>query len=410
MRNLRFLSLLALAAVLLPVAAMGAAKSEKVLYSFKPTDITTGADLPSLTVTIDSAGNLYAVAAASGTFSEGNGAILQLTPSASGGWTTKAILTFDETNGERPNPSLIFDSKGNLYGTTQGGGSTGEGVAFELVRSSKGTWSEKILHTFGANGNDGAAPLGGVIFDSAGNLYGTTEGGGSHATGMVYKLSPTTRGNWTETILYNFAAGIDGSAPSASLVFDGAGNLYGTTLFGGQLNSGTVFELSPQVNGTWEESVLYSFEAGSQPESTLVLDSSGNLYGTDPFSNVSNGFVFELSPQSDGSWTEKTLYEFKGGKDGSNVLAGVVFDKAGNLYGATFDGGTHGGLNPFGTIYKLAPIAGGGWKKTALWDFNGPNGAFPGLGTLTIDASGNIFGATEGGGTNGHGAVFEITP
>ncbi len=172
--------------------------------------------------------------------------------------TEKILYSFSGTaDGSGPNAAVIFDASGNLYGTTEEGGSTGSGVVFKLTPNSGGTWSESVLYSF-AGETDGYLPAGSLIFDSAGNLYGTTYGGGSEGGGTVFKLSPTTSGPWTKTILLNFT-GPNGSAPQANLIFDAAGNLYGTTENGGSLEGGTVFQLVPGTGGTWTQNILFNF-------------------------------------------------------------------------------------------------------------------------------------------------------
>jgi uncharacterized repeat protein (TIGR03803 family) len=230
-------------------------------------------------------------------------------------------------DGSLPSGPLIFDSKGDLYGTTYGGGA-GYGIVFEVGPSGSGGWKETILYTF-QGGSDGANPNAGLIFDQAGNLYGTTSAGGANKDGTVFELSPSGSGEWTETVLYSFgASSSDGAFPSSSLIFDGLGNLYGTTQGGGVSSycgsggCGTVFELSPNGSGGWKETVLYSFGAnssdGSQPNSPLTFDRKGNLYGTTPGGGNSCeellfngcGTVFELSPNGSGGWTETVYITF----------------------------------------------------------------------------------------------------
>ena len=405
------IALLALSIVLFLLAVAGAdAQTEKVLYSFKtPTGISSGAHDPSLTVTFDASGNLYAVAQVSGTFAEGPGGIFQLEPKSGGGWTGSPILLFNGgLNGEYPNPSLVADSAGNLYGTTNAGGPYIGGIVFKLSHGSHG-WTEEILHGFGKVEADGVFPQAGVILDSAGKVYGTAEGGGANDGGIVFELTQASGGTWKENILYNFGAtSTDGTGPGSSLMMDTAGNLYGSTIQGGANSGGTVFELSRQTGGTWKETVLYSFTKGSQPRSAVVRDSAGNLYGTTSTGGLGLGSVFELSKQGNGTWTEKDIHQFLGGVDGFNSMSGLTFDAMGNLYGATMSGGTFGGTNGDGTIYELTPGSGGDWTKSTVFDFNGSDGASPGFGMLTFDSLGNLYAGTQTGGANGYGSVFEI--
>jgi uncharacterized repeat protein (TIGR03803 family) len=276
-------------------------------------------------------------------------------------WNGTAILSFDgEAGGGNPNlVDPVFDAAGNLYGTATTGGTSGIGVVFKLTRSD-GVWTETVIHNF--SGPDGALPYSGVIFDQAGNLYGTTGEGGQFDLGTVYRLSPSGSG-WILTTLYSFRGTRDGERPAATLVFDGAGNLYGATMTGGSGGGGTVFRLSPSGGG-WSFSVLYSFTGHVSNESypgvynALALDAAGNLYGAD-YADTPNGYgsIFKLA-LSNGSWTYSSLHDFTGGSDGANPIGGVNFDANGNLYGTTLGGGMQGG-NCYtvgcGVVWKIAP-------------------------------------------------------
>jgi uncharacterized repeat protein (TIGR03803 family) len=294
----------------------------------------------------------------------------------------------------------------------------------------------EVLWTFAGYPNDGASPRSNLVFDKAGNLYGTTYLGGSAYSGTVFRLTPNQDGGWTNTILYSFCAQYsdnhckDGAYPQAGLIFDAQGNLYGTTVNGGGVNCpangsgcGTIFELSPQSGGSWTETVLYSFCTnyandrcldGAFPLGALTPDSSGNLYGTTEEGGSganSVGTVFGLSHSANG-WTETVLYSFcQDGQngacpDGAEPQAGVIFDKAGNLYGTTESGGTN---NPHGTgvVFELSPGA-SGWTETVLHSFNeGTNGGVP-IGGVSFDTLGDIYGTFSGGGPNNAGGVFRI--
>jgi uncharacterized repeat protein (TIGR03803 family) len=209
--------------------------------------------------------------------------VFELTPTAGGGWTEKVLYSFGNgTDGAYPLAGLIFDAARNLYGTTSGGGTYGDGTVFELTPAGGGGWTEKVLYSFG-NGTDGSDPWAGLIFDAVGNLYGTTYGGGTYNYGTVFELTPTAGGGWTEKVLHNFNYnGTDGDYPYAGLIFDAARNLYGTTLGGGTYNSGTVFRVNA-VGGRVRVQVLHSFgngTAGWEPYAGLIFDAVGNLYGT----------------------------------------------------------------------------------------------------------------------------------
>jgi len=269
---------------------------------------------------------------------------------------------------------LVFDTAGNLYGTTAAGGAYGYGVVFKLAPNSDGSWTESVLHSF-TGGADGAYPFAGPIFDTAGNLYGTTSGGGSgscsnaytQGCGVVFELTPNLDGSWTESVLHSFTGGVDGAQPEARLTFDAAGNLYGTTDAGG-VQSG------PCGNSTY----------------------SGGC-----------GVAFKLTPNSDGRWTESLLHGFTGGWDGGTEIGPLTFDAEGNLYG-TAQGGKYGQ----GVVFRLTPVA-GTWKETVLhaFPYQGTDGADPFSFTgLVFDAAGNLYGTTFWIPTFGGGSVFKLTP
>jgi len=362
-----------------------------------------------------------------------------LSPEAQAQTGPEQVLYAFGANAQAPAGNVIFDSSGNLYGTTLGGGTgqaicaqgnyTGCGTVFELSPNGSGGWTETVLYNF-RGGSDGWQPTGGLIFDEKGNLYGTTSSGGSAGSGTVFELSSNGGGGWAETILYSFGASSgDGREPLAGLIFDQAGNLYGTTSSGGSTGGGTVFQLSPNGSGAWTETVLYNFQSstsGETPEAGLIFDQAGNLYGT-TFHGGNNacgcGAVFELSPNGSGGWTETTLYTFGGhsNNDGANPAAGVIFDQFGDLYGTTVSGGI-GGFFPdgqfnAGTIFELSPNGSGGWRETVLYTFpfidGVPNaGGVPSSG-LIFGQSGDLYGTTsEGGGTQpclyGCGVVYEL--
>jgi uncharacterized repeat protein (TIGR03803 family) len=297
------------------------------------------------------------------------------------------------------------------------------------------TWAsaqstETVLYSFGAYLNDGVAPSGGLLFDALGNIYGTTELGGSFCQssggcGTVYELSPSGNG-WTETILYNFCVTSnqftcpDGAQPYAGLISDSSGNLYGTTFYGG-VGNGTVFELSPPQapGGTWSETVLWTFKGGSADgvgpyAGKLYMDVSGNIYGTTIGGGPDDmGVVFQLSPASGGSYTFSILHSFSG-PDGAYPEYGIAIDKSGTLFGTTKNGGTEncgGGTVGCGLVYKLTPTTGGKWTETVLYRFNGTTGAYP-ISPIAVDQTGNLYGTFLLGGDNGCdvtcGGVFKL--
>jgi uncharacterized repeat protein (TIGR03803 family) len=293
---------------------------------------------------------------------------------------------------------------------------------------------ETVIYAFGSYSGDGALPRGGLILDSAGNLYGTTPIGGARDAGSVYELSPPVPPSvtWTESVIYSFAAGADGATPYGNLVFDAEGNLYGTTNGGGnpdcQFGCGTVFEVSPPVvqGGSWTKTTIYSFSGGSDgalPSAGLVLR-AGNLYGTaslggsagDCSALVSGcGVVFELSPPAapGGAWTEAVLYSFTGGNDGGSPSAPVVFDKVGNIYSTTSEGGSEncGGVG-CGTVFELMPSSGDKWTEVVIHNFSPTNGDgnFPSSAGLLLASGGQLVGTTPNGGAHQGGTVFGMQP
>jgi uncharacterized repeat protein (TIGR03803 family) len=328
--------------------------------------------------------------------------------------------------------SLLADASGNLYGTTYYGGTANDGTVFELSPpTSGGTWTETVLYSF-AGGADGRSPFASLVADQAGNLYGaTTYGGTIDENGVVFQLvRPTTTGGaWTENVLYRFQGGSnDGRWASGGLIFDGAGNLYGETAFGGSCNNGTVFELSPPASqgGAWTETILYSFQScngsdGAEPGGGLAFDKGGALFGTTTFGSNAGGTAFRLLPPAAGhnQWTETVLHNFTSGSDGYNPYGGVTIDSKGNLYGTTSTGGGSNGTNCTGTsgcgiVFELSPpaVAGGEWTETILYVFTGgDDGASPFAGVI-FDRNGNLYGTAVNGGiaTCGCGAVFKLTP
>ena len=336
------------------------------------------------------------------------------------GWTLNTLFTFTEqSQGSAPQARVIFGSDGNLYGTTTEGGVSdcdfGCGTVFRLrppataCKSAICPWTETVLHSFVAL-PDGSTPgTGDLVFDQTGNIYGTTTGGGLNlclgAPGkVVFKLTPS-RLHWTESIVYSFTGGNDGSLPEAGVIFDNAGDLYGTAFEGGGNFSGTVYELMPSGSG-WTEKTLHSFQRateGAFPAAGLIFDPSGHLYGTASFGGSGGGgTVFSLTP-SGGSWIFSVLHSFVGngtGPDGS-----LVMDAVGDLYGVVNSGGGFG----FGSAFELTP-SGDGWTFTSLHDFTGgTDGKFP-FGNVTLDANGNLFGTASEGGAFGEGVVWEIVP
>jgi uncharacterized repeat protein (TIGR03803 family) len=336
------------------------------------------------------------------------------------------------SDGVQPYGPMIADSAGNLYGTTEFGGSQRFGTVFKLTLGAGGTWTESILYNF-SNGTDGGEPQAGMVMDSAGNLYGTTTAGGAVSCtsgggycGVVYELSPGSGGSWSESVLVNFT-GANGLIPQAGLIFDSAGNLYGTTGSGGAHGDGTVFELT-NSGGTWTQSILHNFSNsdGRSPALGLVFDTTGNLYGT-TFSGgdlsaclgFGCGTVYELTPESGGTWSFQLLHRFN--VTNGATPEGVVLDSSGNLYGATAYGGTGSCSGPVesgcGLVYELSPVSGGAWREKIIKGFTGIGTSIVNPNPVVLDASGNVYGTSLFGGLQvcnddleTCGTIYELTP
>src|SRR5579863_5598253 len=316
------------------------------------------------------------------------------------------LFSFDnggENNGSAPYSGLSSDSAGNFYGTEYG---SSAGLVYELSPVAGGGWAQEILHTFTLNSTDGNMPVGGVILDAVGNLYGTTCAGGNHQNGTVYELKRAKNG-WAEFILHSFGNFLDGGCPTSKLLRDSAGNLYGTTNGGGTHDNGTVFELSHKFGAAWEEKILYNFASNntSNVVSALVSDAAGNLYGTtlNGGTYYYYGTVFEVSPQAGGKWTGTTLHSFNHDNDNADGFypLGVVFDGQGNLYGTTYGGGSSNS----GAAFELSPGSGGVWTESIIYSF--ALGNFESA--VIYGPSGDLSGTTEHGGA-GYGTVFDLSP
>ena len=308
-------------------------------------------------------------------------------------------------DGAFPDSGLTMDGAGNFYGTANRGGASDVGTVFRLSHAGSG-WVLTTLYSFKNDRADGANPYGGVVFGPDGSLYGTTYFGGQYRSGTVYRLRPSPVAchsvicPWEETVLYAFTGNEDGANPAyGNLLFDQAGNIYGTTKYGGFGDGGVVFELTPS-NGGWTESVLWSFiqETGFNPASGLIFDSSGNLYGTTGLGDGAAGVVYQLSPSGSG-WNYNVLASIQ--FTDSITCGGVVMDGQGNLYGTSSCGAGAGG------IYELTP-SNGGWTFNVLYAYSGDvSGPFD---TPTLDAAGNVYGTSYGTGLREQGEVFELTP
>src|SRR6266481_1049198 len=322
------------------------AQTETVLYSFCAQTGCPDGSNPRADLVMDTAGNLYGTTLYGGT--SGVGTVFELSPNGTETLLHSFCVLAACADGYHPRAGLIMDTKGNLYGTSFDGGAYDAGAVFEL--SPSGT--ETVLHSFCQQTGcpDGYYPQAGLVMDTNGNLYGTTLYNGAYGGGTVFKISS----DGTATTFYNFCTATgckNGRYPQAGLILDTNGNLYGTTYGGGAYGKGTVFELSP----SGAETVLHSFCArtgcsdGSHPRADLVMDTAGDLYGTTYYGGTNSvGTVFKLSPNG----TETVLHTFAAnGSDGTHPYAGLVMDAMGNLYGTTYSGGANG----YGTVFKVTP-------------------------------------------------------
>ena len=363
--------------------------------------------------------------------------------------TFSVLYNFTNGNdGGNPAAGFVVDKLGNLYGTASAGGASGAGTVFEITAAGKMV----VLYSF-KGGTDGATPLAGLYRGLSGNLFGTTSAGGATGNGTVFEVTP----KGVEKVLYSFKGGADGSDPQGVLTMDKAGNFYGTTFAGGASGAGTVFK----ITRSGQETVLHSFGSlGTNPVAGVTFDKSGNLWGSTSTGGADgNGTVFELTASA--GWTETTAHDFALGTDGGVPYSGLIFDKAGNIYGATTEGGISGsngggtifeltpngsswtfnslhtlpgsgisgsfrnllldasgniyatthcdGANSAGTVYKLTN-SGGTWKYTELYTFTGGTDGLYSFSNLAADKAGNLYGTTRFGGANGDGVVFKVTP
>jgi uncharacterized repeat protein (TIGR03803 family) len=345
---------------------------------------------------VDQSGNLYGTTYTGGRF--GAGSVYRLAPGGSG-WTYSSLYSFKAgSDGVGPAfGSLALGADGTLYGTTEGGGVFG--TAFAVCSCGV---KEVVLHRFGS-GTDGGQPIGGVVLGPDGSLYGTTSEVGAFGNGTVYEIKHSGD-HWSESTLYSFNSNGDPNSPAAGVTLDPEGNLYGTASLGGAYGNGAVYKLTRSGAG-WTESVLYNFQGeddGANPVGGVVLDRAGNLYGTTFDGGVNGGgTVYEMSPSANG-WSFTTIYSFVGGYGGPYNKLTLA---NGSVYGFTNTDGANG----FGSIFKLT-LLNGVWIYTDLYDFTGGSDGADPYGSVAVDSKGNIFGTTNIGGSTNQGVVFEITP
>ncbi len=397
----RFLRVLALAVVVSLTSLGMRAQTMIVLHPFSGPDGSS----PSAGLVMDRGGNLYGTTGAGGT--NDYGTVFKLSQER-GSWILTTIHHFQGGNdGANPVGRVVFGPDGALYGTTDQGGIANNGTVFRLTPpatfcpSVQCPWTETVLYAF-TGGSDGANPEAvDLAFDSAGNIYGTTYLGGRGQSGVVFKLAKSGQ-HWTETTLYEFSGHLDGTSPYGGVAFDSAGNLWGTTVYGGVYDGGTLFELSPAGSG-WTETVLHSF--GNPPDgfgpAGVILDQQGNIFGTTAQAGTNyGGTAFELSPSA-GGWTYLVLTNFTGGRGGPSAVPAL--DVTGNLFGGTeFDGAYHAG-----NVYELVPDGHGNWTNLDLFDFGYTTYGLVVEGAVVVDSSGNVYGTATWGGAHNLGTIWE---
>ncbi len=349
-------------------------------------------------LTLDAQGNIYGETGSGGTYN--GGIVFKLSPNSQSKWTLTTLYNFNcASDGCPPTGGLVFDSSGNLYGTGQSGGAYDGGTVFQLHPESGG-WTLTTLHNFNGEygGPDGSTPSTGVILDSAGNVYGTAADG-IYSSGIVFELTPSGK-QWDENIIYSFGGHPHDSGPSP-LTFNGGGALFGAG-GGGRDGDGAVYRLKYEGD-IWKERIFWDFSGkdGQGPSGGINFDAMGNIYGTTAAGGpVQRGTVFGLTSAGNGHWHERVLYDFQDQAGGWGPSSGVVFGKAGAIYGTTSRGGLSRCTGGCGTVYRLSPRTDGSWKYTVLHKFNAQDGGYPDF--VVFDENGNLYGAATT-------VVYEIT-
>ena len=401
------------------ISSVLASASDKiaVLHAFTG---GSGGGNPAFSLVADSAGNLYGTTFWGGNLhgcsNQGCGVAYRLTLQGNH-WSYTELYQFPGYQFGAEPTNLVLDSAGNLYGEMTVGGPGGYGLVFELSPASSGPWTFTTLHDF-TGGADGDTPVGGLTIDSVGNLYGAAHYDGctvGGCSGNIFEMSPSTGGGWTKTVVHAFTSADTGQYPIGGLVFDAAGNLYGTTGSGGSstCDCGTVFQLVPGSGGSWAQNVLYTFDGtdGEIPQAGVALGAHGELFGTTVAGGLgNNGVVYRLSPgEEEGTWNYALLYDFTGGNDGGTPYNTVTIDGSGNLYGAALSG-----ADGWGVVYEISHSS-FGWIYHSLHTFTGgADGGYPN--GLLLDASGNLYGVANYGDVSGCdngsgcGTAFKLSP
>ena len=383
------------------VSAAHASPRYRILYGFRGQPNDGAGAWGSLA--FDARGDLYGTTINGGTYNLGT--VFELTPHPGGRWTETILYDFDcyATPGCMPESGFVLDPAGNLYGATTGGGNE-FGSVFEL--SSGGGWNLTVLYDRGTRST--------LTLDEAGDLYGPMGSVGKYGDGAISELVKDD--GWAENWLYSFCPKgypcLDGAGPFGGVIWGPDGSLYGTTQWGGKNGYGEVFQLVPQEGGTWKEILLHSFPAfptdGQTVYDGVIQDGSGNLYGAtyEGGGGLHDcGVIFELSPQANGNWKETILYDFPNLSQGCSAND-LTFDANGNLWGTSGGGGKYGD----GVVFELSPQKSGKWKYSVVHQFNWKDGALP-ASAVIFDKQGNLYGTTVlGGAPYYNGIVFEITP
>jgi uncharacterized repeat protein (TIGR03803 family) len=416
-------SVLIFATLMTMVSSTFATSSEAVLDAFQS---GIKGNFPVSNLVFDAEGHLYGTTfygGRSNACGSGCGTVFELSRDKGGKWAEIVLYAFHgQLDGQNPAAGLVLDKAGNLYGTTVSGGRFSFGSVFKLSPMKKGRWKETTLHQF-TGGYDGGNPYAGLVFDNAGHLYGTTFAGGNPKCfcGTAFELSLVDK-RWKETVLYSPSTVGQALQPYGSLTFDAEGRLYGTSSVGGE-GCGTVFRLTPSGDGHWSPSILYNFKCdgsdGYYPFAGVVLNKAGDVLGTTVRGGLPGcingegcGTVFQLTHTSDGGWMESILHRFTGGEDGANPFGGLTFDSGGDLLGTTWGNGFEPCRITCGTVFRLStgvPSNRPDFKVLYRFKGKGTRGSAPGS-SLVLDAAGNLYGTTAGGGAFNGGVVFEITP